>query len=600
MPQQIFLVLAMLAMLLGNGNGAPPFQGALNQDFEIPSRYIDETGHNIWEPFLSFYDAHGGAATFGLPLTDRLDEDGMQVQYFERVRLELHPDAPDNVHISPLGRILSEHRMHEPPFLPHDPASLDDTSLYISETQHHISHMFRSFWETHGGVELFGYPISEAFAEEHPDGHTIMVQYFERTRLEYHLPHPGAAPDIQIAMLGREYILTRAFPPELLAASRPIVKLSSSVMRFTPSPAELRNVELALESFDGLRVMPGEQVSFLNTLGDITSERGYMPGAAIIGGGIGLEMGGGICYASTVLYRSVLAAGLENIERHQHTLALADFNDIPGLDSAVYTSSEVARYRTSMDLDLRWRNNMDDPILITTEVISTGRMVVSLWGYDDGRITELYEPTTISQGNEEHAPIWLYDASMPTCDIRSLYGNPGMHVQRERIVRDANGNPIVSEPIVSSYAGARDVYLYGPGIDLRIAQNHSLAEAQAACRAMQQEQRQRSVPSAPPSEPDVSPPAIVEPEVIPETMGDQVQSIEQPAPPLVPQSGGGGGDVPPQVDVLPAVPATDTTIANQIQSVIEQQDRLLIAVPAAPMPSPVAPPASLFEQFQQP
>jgi hypothetical protein len=61
-------------------------------------RYFAETSHGVREPFLSFWEQRGGLMIFGYPISDevqeRLPEDlpnqTHTVQYFERVRLELH------------------------------------------------------------------------------------------------------------------------------------------------------------------------------------------------------------------------------------------------------------------------------------------------------------------------------------------------------------------------------------------------------------------------------------------------------------------------------------------------------------------------------
>jgi 5'-nucleotidase len=74
---------------------------------------------------------------------------------------------------------------------------------------------FRPFWESNGGLAVFGYPQTPARQEQTPEG-TFMVQYFERQRLEY---HPGNAAPFTILLgrindevLGREGRNWRDFP----------------------------------------------------------------------------------------------------------------------------------------------------------------------------------------------------------------------------------------------------------------------------------------------------------------------------------------------------------------------------------------------------
>ena len=59
--------------------------------------------------------------------------------------------------------------------------------LYFPETGHGIGGGFRYFWENRGGLEIFGFPITDEMEE---DGRT--VQYCERAVLEYHPENIGA------------------------------------------------------------------------------------------------------------------------------------------------------------------------------------------------------------------------------------------------------------------------------------------------------------------------------------------------------------------------------------------------------------------------
>ncbi|HVB64041.1 MAG TPA: ferritin-like domain-containing protein [Nitrolancea sp.] len=72
-------------------------------------------------------------------------------------------------------------------FLPKAPKIDRPDSRYFDVTGHNLSGGFRAYWEKFGGLPIFGYPITE---EMQVDGMT--VQYFERTRFEW---HPGMYPD---------------------------------------------------------------------------------------------------------------------------------------------------------------------------------------------------------------------------------------------------------------------------------------------------------------------------------------------------------------------------------------------------------------------
>jgi len=79
--------------------------------------YFAETGQAVGGAFLSYWQANGGLARFGLPISPEFDEafpDGSayRVQYFQRARLEYHPEyagTPDEVMVGLLGTALVQH-----------------------------------------------------------------------------------------------------------------------------------------------------------------------------------------------------------------------------------------------------------------------------------------------------------------------------------------------------------------------------------------------------------------------------------------------------------------------------------------------------------
>ncbi|HEX2915420.1 MAG TPA: S8 family serine peptidase [Chloroflexia bacterium] len=84
---------------------------------------------------------------------------------------------------------------------------------FFSETGHNLGGSFRAYWETHGGLPIFGLPISEEFQEvSQTDGKTYIVQYFERNRFEFH-PENNDANKVLLGLLGSELTRDRNFPP---------------------------------------------------------------------------------------------------------------------------------------------------------------------------------------------------------------------------------------------------------------------------------------------------------------------------------------------------------------------------------------------------
>jgi hypothetical protein len=168
-----------------------------------------QTNQCISDPFLAYWQAHGGLAINGYPLTavftQRL-EDGKdyQVQYFERTRLELHPEneAPYNILLGQFGRVLY---LTDPSQPRANAASPLPGSTYFDATGHNVNADFLAYWEANGGLATFGLPVSEELQETLEDGKDYRVQYFERARFESHSEN-SAPYKILLGQFGRRIV----------------------------------------------------------------------------------------------------------------------------------------------------------------------------------------------------------------------------------------------------------------------------------------------------------------------------------------------------------------------------------------------------------
>ncbi|HMA32938.1 MAG TPA: hypothetical protein VKY74_00550, partial [Chloroflexia bacterium] len=182
--------------------------------------YFAPTGHTLREPFRRYWQAQGGLAQFGYPLTEPFPEINpatdqlYTVQYFERARFEYHPEnlgTPYAVLLGLLGRTITADRAGDPPFAARLQA--DAAGRWFPQTGHTLAPAFLAYWDQHGGLPVYGYPISEAFTEPSPtDGQPYLVQYFERNRLEYHpeLPEPYR---VSLGLLGTQLLQARGWLP---------------------------------------------------------------------------------------------------------------------------------------------------------------------------------------------------------------------------------------------------------------------------------------------------------------------------------------------------------------------------------------------------
>jgi hypothetical protein len=73
-------------------------------------RYYSETGHVVSHAFLRYFDEHGGLLIFGYPRSEFMYRDGYVVQYFQRARMEWHPEDPSGprMRLTNLGEVYIE------------------------------------------------------------------------------------------------------------------------------------------------------------------------------------------------------------------------------------------------------------------------------------------------------------------------------------------------------------------------------------------------------------------------------------------------------------------------------------------------------------
>ncbi|NJP05076.1 MAG: hypothetical protein HC837_05330 [Chloroflexaceae bacterium] len=81
---------------------------------------------------------------------------------------------------------------------------------YFDETGHYLRGTFRDYWNEYGGLEMFGYPVTEEFVRN-SDGR--IVQYFERARFELRVENGVGFVDL--GNIGTELLTLRGitYPP---------------------------------------------------------------------------------------------------------------------------------------------------------------------------------------------------------------------------------------------------------------------------------------------------------------------------------------------------------------------------------------------------
>jgi hypothetical protein len=179
-----------------------------NTDINANRLCFTITNQCIAGRFLAQWRATGGLAINGYPLSAEFRqqlEDGKTylVQYFERVRMEYHPEnvPPQDVLLGQFGRSI----LAGVTGAPTSAASPREGLIHFAETQHNVAPDFFAYWQANGGLAQFGYPLTEEFTQTLEDGKPYAVQYFERARFERH-PENAAPYDILLGQFGREIL----------------------------------------------------------------------------------------------------------------------------------------------------------------------------------------------------------------------------------------------------------------------------------------------------------------------------------------------------------------------------------------------------------
>jgi hypothetical protein len=101
--------LSPLGEILGGWHAAPR-PSALLVGSKPGCHFYKSSNHWVCHAFLDFYENHGGSHRFGYPISEFALENGRLVQYFQRFRLDWHPEAKSGlqVRVAPLGLLHFE------------------------------------------------------------------------------------------------------------------------------------------------------------------------------------------------------------------------------------------------------------------------------------------------------------------------------------------------------------------------------------------------------------------------------------------------------------------------------------------------------------
>lgn len=185
-------------------------------------------------------------------------------------------------------------------------------------------------------------------------------------------------------------------------------ELASYSTRYNAGQANRsKNVAVAAGKLDGVIILPGETLSFNQTVGKRTTANGFMPAPEYQNGKSVTGIGGGTCQVSTTLYSAALYANLEIVSRRNHSMSVSY---VPlGQDATV----------TDGGTDLKIKNNTKFPIKLDTSA-GGGTITVRIIG------TAPEPPVSVKIINTK-------TSALSATTTRVLYDASGNEISRELI-----------------------------------------------------------------------------------------------------------------------------------------------------------------------
>ena len=167
-----------------------------------------------------------------------------------------------------------------------------------------------------------------------------------------------------------ELPLHLASPPvtvKLLKSQGIARRVSLLTTRLSGTSGRIYNVEAAAQIVDGMLLAPGEIFDYGKVVKKAEQKYGFCEAPVIVQGKLVPGIGGGICQVSGTLYGAVIRAGLEVVERRNHSRPVSY---LPKGQDATYSTGYI---------NFQFQNNTDTYILISAKV-THGKLTIKLYG----------------------------------------------------------------------------------------------------------------------------------------------------------------------------------------------------------------------------
>lgn len=151
-----------------------------------------------------------------------------------------------------------------------------------------------------------------------------------------------------------------------LSADKPLryaIELTQPFMPSATLESKKHNLREAASCINTLLIRPGELFSFWHVVGNPNNRRRFQEGRSIHQGQVSLDVGGGLCQASGIIHHLALLAGLEVVERHNHSVDL--YTDATrfaplGTDATVFYGFKDLRLRNNLSHSIQFQLFVED------------------------------------------------------------------------------------------------------------------------------------------------------------------------------------------------------------------------------------------------
>ena len=278
--------------------GALPARTASAQD----RRCFVETNQCIEGRFREYWEQGGGLPVFGFPITparEELNRDTGKTyltQWFERNRFEFHPEnaRPYDVLLGRLGEdtLIKMGRDWRAEYREIPLPSGECELPWVEGKMIFLCPPFRDYYYANGvefdrqpgvapaeSLALFGLPLTHPKMETNSSGDTVLTQWFERARIEYH-PNKPQPYKVLLGLLGNELRKDAPQTPAPAPQAHPTIPFAAvdnKLFELRPGgqTTEIGALPALGRVFDS--VQRGDELIFLHERGLVSAARGRGP-----------------------------------------------------------------------------------------------------------------------------------------------------------------------------------------------------------------------------------------------------------------------------------------------------------------------------------